>query len=106
MLISPPVIPLCFVHFFSFFHSLSKFRRAKSRPAIRQSYAHLRTHDAAEPFEEKNFKSPDKQFRMTRNYHDALSPTITGRYMFHGDFRGNTAGRSAKLLAGPAKRSH
>lgn len=92
--------------FFSFFHSLSKFRRAKSRPAIRQSYAHLRTHDAAEPFEEKNFKSRDKQFPMTRNYHDALSPTITGRYMFHGDFRGNTAGRSAKLLAGPAKRSH
>lgn len=43
---------------------------------------------------------------MIRNYHDALSPTITGRYMFHGDFRGNTAGRSAKLLAGPAKRSH
>lgn len=95
------MISLCF-HFF-FFFLLASVELSSEQNRGEQRFVRVTFTFAPESFEEKNFKScPDKQFPTTRNYQDALSPTITGRYpvyMFHGDFRWKYSRPICKIIA-------
>lgn len=78
MLISPPVIPLCFVLFFFLLASVEQNRDEQSSSELCYRFMHvMRLNCSKKKFQ---IHSPDKQFPMTRNYaYDALSPTITER---------------------------